>query len=443
MTPEELLELAKIAVEACPADQAEALAFYEAGSVTRFARNTVHQSMAVTDTEISVRAVIGKRVAVAAGVLRDRDDAVRVAKQAAELAKVAAELPDFKSLPEPKPIPEVPERLDRRIVEILPAERTELAGAAIELARERGLQAAGALSLELTGFAVANSLGVEAARQTTLAHFHVVMQAEDSAGYAELTAWKLEHLPIEKLAEKAAAKALNGRHPRELQPGRWTVVLEPSAAAELFSEVGMFGFNALAVQEQRSFLCDWRGKKAGSELLTLREDAYDRRTLYCSFDYEGVPKQPVVLIDRGVIGEPVYDSYTAGREDPPRESTGHALPAPNSWGPVPLNMVIEPGEQTMEQLISSLDRAILVTRIHYLNVVHPRRLVLTGMTREGTFLIENGEIACGVKNFRFEQNMVEAMANVVAVGRDGELHGAIWTPPLVIEGFNFTSTTEF
>ena len=222
-----------------------------------------------------------------------------------------------------------------------------------------------------------------------------------------------------------------------------TVVLEPVAAAELLSFLGFAGFNALAYQEQQAFTCDSLHKQVGVETLDVVDDGLDPRTYVAPFDGEGVPKQRVELISKGVVSGLVYDSYTAGREQPARESTGHGLTAPNTWGPIPWNMIVEPGSGSMEELVGQVERGLLVSRIHYLNFVHQRQMILTGMTREGTFLIENGKIVGGVHNLRFTEHFVEALGRTAAIGGQGELHGMVWTPPLVIDGFAFTSATDF
>ena len=302
--------------------------------------------------------------------------------------------------------------------------------------------AAGALSTRLERVAVANSLGVGAVHERTQAHFHVVMLYEDSAGYAAAEGMGLSQIDTRAVADRAAMKALQGANPRHIRAEPMPAIFEPVAAAELLRPF-VHGFSALAYQEQRSFTCDLLGSKACAEQLNIIDDAADPRTYTRPFDWEGVPKQRVELVREGVISELLYDSYTAGREQPPRASTGHAAPPPGRWGPVPENVIVLPGRESLDELIASVDRGLLVSRVHYLNVVHPRKLILTGMTREGTFLIENGQTTHAVHNLRFTQPFVEALGRLQAMGADGELHGGIWTPALLIDGFCFTSETQF
>jgi predicted Zn-dependent protease len=186
------------------------------------------------------------------------------------------------------------------------------------------------------------------------------------------------------------------------------------------------------------------GRRIGSELVTIVDDARDPAGLPMAFDYEGVAKERVILVDRGICRDVVYDAQTAARDG--RRSTGHGLPAPNAWGPFPINMIMAKGEATREELIGGLDRGLLVTRFHYTNPVHPKLAIITGMTRDGTFLVEDGRIVGPVRNLRFTQSYLDALAGVAAVGRElrtlrGPLGGVV-VPMVRIDGWTFTGTTE-
>jgi predicted Zn-dependent protease len=206
--------------------------------------------------------------------------------------------------------------------------------------------------------------------------------------------------------------------------------------------LGYLGFSALAVQEGRSFV--EVGRRIGSDLVSIVDDARDPAGLPLGFDYEGVAKQRVTLLDHGVCRAVVHDAQTAARDGV--ASTGHGLPAPNTYGPFPLNMVMEAGTASRDELIGGLDRGLLVTRFHYTNPVHPKLALITGMTRDGTFLVEGGKIVGPVRNLRFTQSYLDALAGVVAVGRErrtlkGFLGGVV-VPALRIANWTFTGTTE-
>jgi len=267
----ELLRLAHDAVESCAADQAEAVGFHGMTAVARFANNTIHQNMVERSRTLTVRAVMGKRIGCAHGTVEGPDDARHIAAQAAELARVAQELPDFVSLPDPQPLPEAPPTVAQDVVRSTPASRAALVATALAEARRQELTAAGALTVEDETLAVANSLGVAVAREFTRTHFHIVMQGEDSAGYAAAGGQALADTRVEAVARRAAQKALRGHNPAHVEAKPMPVVLEPVAAAEL---LGMFswGFNALAYQEERSFVCDTLGRQACAACLGFTDD---------------------------------------------------------------------------------------------------------------------------------------------------------------------------
>jgi predicted Zn-dependent protease len=206
--------------------------------------------------------------------------------------------------------------------------------------------------------------------------------------------------------------------------------------------LGYTGFSALAVQEERSFFEP--GRRIGSDLVTMVDDGFDPAGLPASFDYEGVAKQRVSLLEGGVCREVVYDSQTAARAG--RASTGHGLPAPNPYGPFPLNAVMAAGSTPREELIGGLDRGLLITRFHYTNVVHPKLAIITGMTRDGTFLVEGGRIVGPVRNLRYTQSYLDALAGVSAVSSSRKtirgFLGAAVVPALRIDGWTFTGVTE-
>jgi PmbA protein len=227
-----------------------------------------------------------------------------------------------------------------------------------------------------------------------------------------------------------------------VDPGDWPVVLEEYAVVDLLSMLGYMGFSALAVQEERSFAEP--GRQVGSELVTIVDDGKDPATLPMAFDYEGVGKQRVALIERGICREVVYDAQTAARAG--RTSTGHGLPAPNPYGPFPLNMAMSPGTTPRDELIGGLERGLLVTRFHYTNPVHPKLAIVTGMTRDGTFLVEGGRIVGPVRNLRFTQSYLAALAATSAVSRErrtlrGDLGGVV-VPAIRVDSWTFTGSTE-
>ena len=281
-----------------------------------------------------------------------------------------------------------------------------------------------------------------AGTRTTAQLITVSMGPGGGTGYAEAAAVDASTIDAAALGREAADKARATADAVAIEPGDYPVVLEEYAVVDLLDMLGYLGFSALAVQEERSFFEP--GKRIGSELVTIRDDGRDPSGLPLWFDYEGVAKQRVDLVEHGVCRSVVHDAQTAARAGV--TSTGHGLPAPNPYGPFPLNMIMEPGTSTREELIGGLDRGLLVTRFHYTNPVHPKLAIVTGMTRDGTFLVEGGQIVGPVRNLRYTQSYLTALAGTVAVASDrrtlkGFLGGVV-VPAVRIEGWTFTGTTE-
>jgi len=308
-----------------------------------------------------------------------------------------------------------------------------------------GLDASGAWSTSEVGLAVANTRGIWAYDLRTHASLKTVIMGESSSGYAERTAVDAATIDAEAVGREAVAKAIQGRDPVPVAAGTYTVVLEPYAVGTMIDYLAYMGLGAQALQEGRSFMSGRLGSRVTGENISLWDDALDPSGMPAAFDFEGVPKQRVMLIDRGVASDVVYDSYTAARGE--RHSTGHALPAPNTFGPLPLNLFLATGDGDRAGLLRGITHGLWVTRFHYVNVVHPTRTVLTGMTRDGTFLIENGEISRAVHNLRFTQSVLDALSTVEAIGRESLLLqddlGGTRVPPLRIGEFSFSSATSF
>jgi PmbA protein len=291
--------------------------------------------------------------------------------------------------------------------------------------------------------AVATSLGTRAHQVSTRAHVTTVAMGDDAeAGWAEAVAVDVNDVDPETVGREAADRAVRSRHAVALEPGDYPVVLDPYAVSDLVESIAYLGFSALAVQEGRSFY--EAGKRIGSPLVSIWDDGHDPEGLPLAFDFEGVAKQRVEMVRAGEAVDVVYDSLTAGREG--RRSTGHALPAPNPWGPFAINIAMAGGDVSRDDLVRGLQRGLLVTRFHYTNVVHPKRAIITGMTRDGTFLVEDGEIVGPVRNLRFTQSYLDALAGVEAVSRERKLLRGYFTSLLVpavrIGAFTFTGATE-
>jgi len=423
--------------------EAEALVMAEDSALTRFANSEIHQNVAETNVTINLRVVVGKRVGVASSDRTDDEGLRRLAANAAAIARVVEELDDWSGLPGPTDIAAAPAGFSRATADTSPEFRAEAARAVIGAADDAGVTAYGSFATSLESMAVANSNGVRAAgTRTTSQLITVSMGPGGGTGYAEAAAVDASTIDAAALGREAAGKARATADAVSVEPGDYSVVLEEYAVVDLLDMLGYLGFSALAVQEERSFFEP--GRRIGSDLVTIADDGRDPAGLPLAFDFEGVAKQRVELVERGVCRGLVYDAQTAARDGV--TSTGHGLPAPNPYGPFPLNMVMEPGASSREELIGGLDRGLLVTRFHYTNPVHSKLAIVTGMTRDGTFLVEGGRIVGPVRNLRYTQSYLDALAGTVAVARDRKtlkgFLGGVVVPAVRIDGWTFTGGTE-
>jgi PmbA protein len=444
------VELKKIAdrlLSLSPADQTEVLILRKDEHLTRFAANTIHQNVSESNVTVRLRVVFDKKIGVAS--TNDISDLSlkQLVESAQTVARCSQDNPDFISLPQPQPIQEADGYFDSTAA-CPPSTRATGAAAICRMSRAENLQAAGAFSTAVNEILVANSLGINSHHRGTTAHIVTVVMGDDSSGYATANSMDLNRLDPESVGRVAIDKALKSRNPQTIDPGAYDVILEPDAVASMLFALGYTGFGALAVQEGRSFMTHRFGEKITGENITIWDDGYDTQGLTMPIDYEGVPKQPVRLIENGIAQGVVYDSFTASRE-PGKTSTGHSLPAPNTTGPLPLNLFMAPGTVSLDEMLALTERGIWVTRFHYTNIVHPVKTVLTGMTRDGTFLIENGKVTKPLKNLRFTQSILEAFSRVVMLGEKTNLIKSDWgdfavhAPAVKIKDFTFTGTTEF
>jgi predicted Zn-dependent protease len=428
------------------ADQTEVVVLSSDSFLTRFANSTIHQNVAETDTEVRIRVVLGKRVGVATTNNLDEGALAQTLENALAISRLQPENPDFKSLPGPQAIAEVA-AFSEETANCTPEQRARGVGTICLMARDAGVVASGALTTGVTEVAVANSLGTFAYNSAAAADINTVVMSDTSAGYAEALALNVDDLDFEAIGREAMEKCLHSQNPQPLDPGEYTVILEPYAVADFIQMMAWTGFSAVAMHEGRSFMVGKIGQQIVDPRVSIWDDGLSPDGLPWPFDFEGVPKQRVDLIEKGIARGVVYDSYNAGKEN--KSSTGHALLAPNTFGPIPLNPFFGPGDATLDEMIAGTQRGLYVTRFHYTRPVDPKRVIITGMTRDGTFVIENGEIAYPVKNLRFTQSYLEALNNVEAIGRRPQLLtsmfgiGCVSVPALKVGKFRFTGATEF
>jgi len=438
---ERLQEVMKKALDYSSADQTEVTINIGQESLTRFAGSVIHQNVAERNAVIAVRAVIGKKIGYATGNAIT-DEAVReTVGQAITFAKNQHDNPDFKSIPGPKPMPEVPQTLFNATAEFSPEDRAAAVRKIVDIAAKVNAEVSGSLSVGYNEYAISNSLGIDNYSAGTDSHLTIVATADTGFGYSNKQNRDITKIDFEAAAREASETADKSRNPVSVEPGEYDVVLTPYCVEDMMSFLSWLGFSALAVQEGRSFMAGKFGEKVCGENITIWDDGLDPRGSINPFDGEGLPKQKVELIKNGIANAVVYDSYTAGREG--KESTGHSVGGTGTQGPYATNMFLAPGDKTIDEMIASTERGIFVTRFNYTNVVHPLLVIFTGMTRDGTFLIENGKLTKPIKNLRFTDSILNALSNVEMIGKDLYRQGMATVPAIKVKNFRFTGATEF
>lgn len=450
---EKTLDLLDRVISASTADETEAVFQARSYGLTRFAGNAIHQNMNEEDAVLAVRVALGQRLGAYATNRLDADGIRMALEKAAQIAELSLPNPDFKGFARRAALPAVRgETYLEGTAQKGAGERADLAERLIQTVDAAGFEAAGAISNGEYASAVATRHGQTAYQLETRSHGLAVVnrpgQAGFGTGYAEWYGRDQSHFDPEGLAKQAAAISAANQNPQALEPGKYTVVLSPSAVGLLLYYLSWMGFHARAVQSRQSFLTGRWGEAVLSEKLSIWDDALDGRGYAVPFDWEGNPKQRVDIIRQGQACGVVYDSFTAAREG--RHSTGHALtPLRDRYysSPLPENLFMAPGDASLEEMIAGTGRGILINRFWYVREVHYGRAIVTGMTRDGTFLIEDGQVTRALCNLRFTQSIVEAFRQVEQVGRDlqfcEQFIGSSLTPALKIDHFNIVGSSTF
>ncbi|MGQ9463656.1 MAG: TldD/PmbA family protein [Candidatus Fervidibacter sp.] len=441
---DEVKQLAETVLRLSKADETEVVINGGDEALTRFAEDVIHQNVARTELTVTVRAFVGKRMAEATTNRTDEESLKAMVERAIEAAKQMPE--DENILPRLKPQTyQQVQAVDDEIVKITPKERAELIAEVVGRCKAFGTSAAGALSNSFGFYAIANSNGLFAYYERTNFAFSITVSTDEGTGWASASGFRKSEVDVLAVWEKALQKALLNKNPKELPPGSYRVVLEPPAVADLLLFMAS-GFNALAVDEGRSWLVGKLGQKVVGDNITLVSDVYHPLHQGCPFDAEGHPTQRVVLIENGVAKNLVYDRVTAQRHNV--NPTGHSVDPTGAYGAFPRGLVMEGEEKSLQDLIAETDKGLLVSRLWYIRTVDPMKVLLTGMTRDGVFLIENGQIVAAVKNFRFNESVIAMLNKVEAMSKPERAGAPEWEwsevmPALRVSEFRFTDVTVF
>ena len=436
---ETVLRLAK----STGADETEVQVDETAESLTRFANNAIHQNVAERGLNVSIRTVVDSRTARAT-TNRVEEDSLRAAIYASlSLAHSQPKDPKLLRLPGKQRYRKV-NRFLNETAALTPEDRARAVRRACDLAIQNGQVAAGIFASGLQQSAMGNSRGLFASYRETHAEFSVTMQENPAASWAKANAASVRAFDPQKLAQRASEKAHMAVGARELPPGRYTVILEPAAVLDLVGFL-FYDFAATALQDKRSCLNERLGKQIFGKSISITDDAYHPLQLGAPFDGEGMPRQRVLLVDRGVPKNLVYARSSAKAAG--KKPTGHGFSLPNEYGEAPMNLVFAGGDSSLEKMVASTDRGLLVTRLWYIREVDPYEKVMTGMTRDGLFLVEKGKISTAVRNFRFNQSILEMLRNVELLGpavrATGEEAFEMVVPAMKVRDFHFSEVTKF
>lgn len=451
LTREQALDIARGLVETSTADETEVVIESQASRFVRFAASGPTQSADRERHQVSIRVRIdsdgGKREGAATCDGIDPALTTGALERAVELARHAPPNPDL--IPLGGPVSVESRHPDAATLEHGFEAKADWVRTAIEACEREDLLPAGLAQTGGHARAVVNSSGREVFSAQSRASFALTASSPDlvgGAGFADQTAASVAELDPDDVIRRAVLKADRSRGAEPIEPGEYTVVLEPAAVSALLLFAGYKGFGCQDVEEQSSFLCGRLGERCLSENFTVVDDASNPVYPTVPFDFEGSPKTRVELIDRGLVKGMLTDHAWSRKLGVP--NTGHGRRQPDPGGPTASNLCVQAGDQSLDELIAGVERGLLITQFHYTNLIDPRELTLTGMTRNGTFLIENGKVTRPVKNLRFTMSMMRAWAQISGVGNELHVAGALFdgevvTPALRIDGFRFTSTTAF
>ena len=442
-TSSDLARIVERVLKLSDADETEVEIDSTTDALTRFANNMIHQNVAEQTLSISVRTVVDGRTARVTTNKTDEESLRRAVSTAMSLARNEPKNPDLLPMLRQQKYQKVA-RFFAATAESTPQDRARAVKRVCQMADKAKQTAAGIFSSGSMQNVFANSRGLFAQHQQTRSEFSVTILEEHSSGWAKFNSPDIRTIDPDELAARASRKAADSRNPREIPAGHYTTILQPPAVLDLLGFL-FYDFAGTAVLDKRSCFTGRMGTKLFGENILLWDDVYHSLQTGEPFDGEGVPKQRVLLVDRGVPKNLVYSRATAKKMK--AKPTGHGFSLPNDYGEAPMNLVFAGGDKSMDEMVRSTERGILVTRLWYIREVDPYEKILTGMTRDGTFLVENGRVAGGIRNFRFNQSILEMLSKVEMLGpavrAAGEESFEMVVPAMKVRDFHFSEVTKF
>ncbi len=440
LTEQEAKTLLQKVLSYSKADECEVNIGSSDGGNIRYARNAVSTSGGVTQSTLVVSSAYGKKLGVATINEFDDGSLEKVVRRSEELAQLAPENPEYVSILGPQQYAAPSKTYVDTTAAINPKFRTDAVAQSLQISKDNNLIAAGFLENSAGYSAMMNSKGLFAYNTATNINFNLTLRTQDGkgSGYASKGYNDVSKLDVKNLTTIAAKKAAGSVDAKALEPGKYTVILEPTAAIVLL-ETMFFNMDGRSADEGRSFMSKAGGgtrlgEKLVDERVTIYSDPWNPDLPTSTWAGDGRPQEKVTWVDKGVMKNLFYSRYWAQKQGV------KAVPQPDA-------IVMEGGTQSLEDLIKGTEKGILVTRLWYIREVDPQTVLQTGLTRDGTFYIENGQIKYPVKNFRFNESPVIMLNNIEALGiperavsGESGIHALI--PPMKIRDFTFSSLSD-
>jgi len=413
--------------------------------LTRFAQSYIHQNVAETDLDLTLKVINEDRISIVEVNSIDEQVLSKNIEKAIELMKISPKLDYHYQLVKPQ-LYKIKSKYSEETANFTPLKRAHLINNLIKEVNREGYEAAGAFKTETIAIVIINSEGVFAFDQGTKVDFNGVITKDNSTAYASFIDSDISNFNIKKITDELLNVAFKNVDQVEIEPGVYTVILSPEAVASILDYTAYTAFNGKLIAEGKSFFSANRRKKIFPEIITILDDPLDELTLPIPFDFVGYPREKIYLIKDGVIVDGVYDHLTALKYN--LKCTANTLPPESaSMGALPFNLVMKGGEDNIQDIISHTKKGVYITRFHYVNVLNPMSVQLTGMTRDGTFLIEDGKMIKAIKNMRFNTSVIDMLKAVDMISKERQTKkgfvGPVVAPYLRTNNFTFSSKTSF
>jgi predicted Zn-dependent protease len=412
-------------------------------NLTRFANNIIHQNVMQKNYTVKVVSIVDGKVGIASGNVFHPDKLEEIVNNSYLIAKLQTKESEYIETTEKFEYGDL-SIYDKKTAEFSEEDRANAVNEIISMCTKENLSAAGTFYTGDNLLTMLNSSGNFTYFSNSECGFTLTTtNDQDGTGYADDYAYKIQNLDYIEETKIAIEKAKKNRDRVILKPGYYTALLEPLCTTVFVDFLSYLGFGGQAFRYGNSFMCNKIGEKITGDNITIEDNCFYPYTMGFPFDFEGTTKKQVVLVENGIAKGVVHDNKTAKHFGV--KSTGHALPLDSTMGPIPLHLRLKHGKSKYEDMIKSIEDGILVTQFFYDNVVDPMLPSITGMTRDGTFLIKNGEIVGACKNVRYNAEILKLFSNVKMIGNKykSNMSGGTVTaaPAILVDGFHVSSSS--